>query len=113
MSYAARAAAAPETNTDLTVAAVSYSPPLWSRLLIKAHLPFSGQLALVSRLFLPTLASTPHHVVPFRGQKTAPAPTMRSRFDNSAEFVVARLDDLVNWARKVRTAGREGGKRGG
>ena len=29
VSYAARAAAAPETSTDLTVAAVSYSPLVW------------------------------------------------------------------------------------
>ena len=38
-------------------------------------------------------------LVPHQKQSTAVAP--RGRFDNAAEIVLTKLDDLVNWARKV------------
>lgn len=72
------------------------------KILIKAHLYFSGQLALLARSQLPAVVSATHQVVPYRRQQTAAPPAKRSRLDNSAEFVVTKLDDLINWARKVR-----------
>lgn len=39
-------------------------------------------------------------LVPYR-EKSSAAVVPQSRVDNAAEFVVARLDDLVNWARRV------------
>lgn len=62
-------------------------------------------MALLARSQLvPTCtAASRQQLVPHRSQQTAaPAvPAKRGRLDNSAEFVVARLDDLINWARKV------------
>lgn len=71
-------------------------------ILIKAHLYSPGQLALLARSQLPAIVPATHHLVPYRSQQTAAPPVKRSRLDNSAEFVVTKLDDLINWARKVR-----------
>lgn len=39
-------------------------------------------------------------------EKSSAAPVVqRSRVDNAGEFVVARLDDLINWARRVSLIG--------
>lgn len=39
-------------------------------------------------------------------EKSSAAPVVqRSRVDNAGEFVVARLDDLINWARRVSLNG--------
>ncbi|CAI8047298.1 NADH dehydrogenase [ubiquinone] iron-sulfur protein 7, mitochondrial [Geodia barretti] len=70
------------------------SQALWRRvplaLLVRSHLA-PASVAAASR-----------QLVPGRSQQTAaPAvPAKRGRLDNSAEFVVAKLDDLINWARK-------------
>ena len=56
---------------------------------------------------LPALATPTAHQ---RGQQTAATPPStaakpagaRGKLDNAAEFVVTKLDDLINWARKVR-----------
>ena len=61
------------------------------------------------------MAAASRQLVPGRSQQTAaPAvPAKRGRLDNSAEFVVAKLDDLINWARKVSGGGgkRKKGKK--
>lgn len=43
--------------------------------------------------------SQSHSLVPYR-EKSSAAVVPQSRVDNAAEFVVARLDDLINWARR-------------
>lgn len=71
----------------------------------KTHLfLLAGQLALLARSQLVPTAAVSHHLVPYRGQQTSSTsvPARRGRLDNSAEFVVTKLDDLINWARKVR-----------
>ena len=56
------------------------------------------------RALLP-VATGPHHLVPYRSQQTdvspAPTPASRGKLDHAAEFVVTKLDEVVNWARKV------------
>ena len=73
-------------------------------------------MALLARAQLaPSMAAAAsRQLVPRRDQQTAaPAvPARRGRLDNSAEFVVTKLDDLINWARKVREREREGGEGG-
>lgn len=54
--------------------------------------------ALYSPLFLRPVAVSCNRLVPHQKQSTAVAP--RGRFDNAAEIVLTKLDDLVNWARK-------------
>ena len=69
------------------------------------YLHFPGQLALLTQSQLPAFASTTRQLVPYRRQQSAaPAAVapQRSRLDNTAEFVVTTLDDLINWARKAR-----------
>ncbi|XP_065059808.1 NADH-quinone oxidoreductase subunit B 2-like [Rhopilema esculentum] len=39
-------------------------------------------------------------LVPYRNQSTAAPSKLRARVDNAAEFVLATIDDLVNWARR-------------
>ncbi|XP_062516569.1 NADH-quinone oxidoreductase subunit B 2-like [Corticium candelabrum] len=43
-------------------------------------------------------------LVPYREQSTGtaavPASTMRGKIDNAADFVLTKVDDLVNWARR-------------
>lgn len=58
--------------------------------------------------------------MPYRSQQTdvspAPTPASRGKLDHAAEFVVTKLDEVVNWARKVSVCvwgGGGGGKEGG
>ena len=79
--------------------------------LIEAHPSLSAvPLALLPRSQLAPAAVSSHRLLPYRCQQTAApaAPAKRGRLDNSAEFVVTKLDDLINWARKVGVKEREG-----
>eukprot|EP00112_Aurelia_sp_Birch-Aquarium-sp1_P001029 Seg1101.1 transcript_id=Seg1101.1/GoldUCD/mRNA.D3Y31 product="NADH dehydrogenase" protein_id=Seg1101.1/GoldUCD/D3Y31 len=52
---------------------------------------------------LPVVASNSActSLVPYRNQSTAAPGMLRSKVDNAAEFVLATIDDLVNWARRT------------
>ncbi|KAJ8028914.1 NADH dehydrogenase [ubiquinone] iron-sulfur protein 7, mitochondrial [Holothuria leucospilota] len=41
-----------------------------------------------------------YSLVPYREKTSAAAVVRRNRLDNTGEFVVAKLDDLINWARR-------------
>ena len=65
-------------------------------------LSWHSSLGLLRRSHLVPTAISSQQLVPQRSQQSAAAvPARRGRLDNSAEFVVAKLDDLINWARKV------------
>ncbi|XP_071965293.1 NADH-quinone oxidoreductase subunit B-like [Antedon mediterranea] len=47
-----------------------------------------------------TTDATSKSIVPYRQKSSAPAVTQPSRLSNAADFTVAKMDDLINWARR-------------